>query len=137
MADQNQVARLLYVVKEQMAEIDRLRAENDKLTAVIEGNADTLAYLRTVIWDEQQSVANRIKAAAVALPFERAKPASVAVVVDFREPRELPLKPARCGRLSTSRSPGTGLTVFRFPSTFACRGLRIVTDFIRRPLVLA
>ena len=36
---------------------------------MIEGNADTLTYLRTVIWDEQQSVANRIKAVVARIPL--------------------------------------------------------------------
>ena len=72
MADQNQVARLLYVVKEQMTEIDRLRAENDQLKKVItEGGA--LGVLQATYVDPATSVTNRIKAASAAIGFERPK----------------------------------------------------------------
>jgi|SRR6516165_1854359 hypothetical protein len=81
-----QVARLQY------AEIERLRAalkqrdaELDGLVGWIAGDQDALSALQAVYADPRMNPANRIKAAASALPFERSKPASVSVVVDFKE----------------------------------------------------
>jgi hypothetical protein len=69
----NELARAEYVVKAQMAEIDRLRAEIDRLTAWINGDADALTTLQSVYLDPEQSAANRIKAASSAIGFERPK----------------------------------------------------------------
>lgn len=97
----DQIAELASVVREQMAEIERLRAENAHQCAVIDrqraevsnlvawanGDVDALSCLQKVYSDPRVTEASRIKAAAAALPFERAKPASQSVVgvVDFRE----------------------------------------------------
>jgi hypothetical protein len=80
-----EVARLQY------EEIERLRAlikqrdaELDVLVAWIAGDADALGALQSVYADPRSSPANKIKAAVGAIAFERSKPASVSVVVDFK-----------------------------------------------------
>jgi hypothetical protein len=84
-AKYQQVARLQY------EEIERLRAairekdtELDVLIAWIAGDADALGALQAVYADPRSNPANKIKAAASAIAFERSKPASVSVVVDFK-----------------------------------------------------
>jgi hypothetical protein len=69
----NQIARLEYVVREQMAEIDRLRAEVSNLVGWIMGDRDALTTLQAIYNDREASQANRIKAAAAAIGFERSK----------------------------------------------------------------
>jgi hypothetical protein len=78
--------------KLQMAEIDRQRAviaqrdaEIDGLIAWIASGADAHSALMAIYADPRSSPANKIKAAASALPFEKSKPASVSVVIDFKE----------------------------------------------------
>jgi hypothetical protein len=73
------------IVKMQMAEIARLRAEIDSLVGWIMGDADALACLQAIYSNPHTQEANRLKAAASALPFERSKPASVVALVDWRE----------------------------------------------------
>src|SRR6516164_712306 len=84
-AKYREVARLQY------EEIERLRAairekdtELDVLVAWIAGDADALGALQAVYADPRSSPANKIKAATSAIAFERSKPASVSVVVDFK-----------------------------------------------------
>lgn len=86
------IDQLEHVVRELMAEVDQLRAaigrkdqELDEVIAWIAGDADALAALQSVYVDPRASVPNKVKAAASALPFERARPASVTVIADFRE----------------------------------------------------
>jgi hypothetical protein len=69
----NQIARLEYVVREQMAEIDRLRAEVSNLVGWIMGDRDALTALQAIYNDRDASEANRIKAASAAIGFERSK----------------------------------------------------------------
>src|SRR6516164_3818609 len=92
MSPADYIAQLESVVREQMAEIDQLRAaigqkdqELDSLITWIAGDADALGALQAVYADPRSSPANKIKAAASAIAFERSKPASVTVVVDFKE----------------------------------------------------
>jgi hypothetical protein len=80
-----EVARLQY------EEIERLRAlikqrdtELDVLVGWIAGDADALGALQSVYADPRSSPANKVKAAIGAIAFERSKPASVSVVVDFK-----------------------------------------------------
>ena len=80
------------VARQQYAEIEKLRAtikqrntEIDALVGWIAGDQDAHSALRAVYADPRTSPANKIKAAASALPFEKSKPASVTVVVDFKE----------------------------------------------------
>jgi hypothetical protein len=91
MSPADYIAQLESVVREQMAEIDQLRAtvgqkdqELDGLIAWIAGDADALAALQALYVDPRSSPAIKAKAAIGALPFERSKPASVSVVVDFK-----------------------------------------------------
>ena len=86
------VSQLLDVIKRQNAgleqlivERDKLRAELDAFVAWANGDHDALSCLQRVYCDPSASVPNKIKAAASALPFERAKPASVVVQIDFKE----------------------------------------------------
>ena len=69
----NKLTRAEYVVKLQMAEIDRLRDEVDGPLAWINGDADALTTLQSVYLNPDESVGHRVKAAASALPFERPK----------------------------------------------------------------
>jgi hypothetical protein len=72
-AQKQTIARAEYIVREQIAEIDRLRAENNRLVAWINGDADALTALQAIYNDTNTSEGNRIRAAASALPFERPK----------------------------------------------------------------
>ena len=65
------IARAKYVVKAQMEEIEKLRAEIDLLLSWIRGDRDALVALQEVYNDPEQSPANRVKAASSALPYER------------------------------------------------------------------
>src|SRR6516164_802946 len=85
------ITQLEQVVREQMAEIDQLRAtisqkdqELDGLIAWIATDADALGALQSVYADPRSSPAIKTKAAIGAIAFERSKPASVSVVVDFK-----------------------------------------------------
>jgi hypothetical protein len=73
------------VVKLQIVEIDKLRAENQRLVAWIMGEGpDALTALQKVYSDPSTPVPEIIKSATSALPFERSKPAAVSVVIDFK-----------------------------------------------------
>ena len=71
------------VIRLQMAEIDKLRAENKHLVDWIMGDSDALTVLQSVYNNPASSEGNRIKAAASALPFERPK---ISVSVSVRGP---------------------------------------------------
>jgi hypothetical protein len=84
-------ARYREVARLQYEEIERLRAairekdaELDVLVAWIAGDEDALGTLRSVYADPRSSPANKVKAASSALPFERSKPASMNIVIDFK-----------------------------------------------------
>jgi hypothetical protein len=97
----DQIAELASLVRDQMAEIDRLRcvavqvertrAENIQLKAWLDGlvnwvagDGDALARLQAIYSDPRSKVADVIKSSGLALPFERSKPASVVVIEDWR-----------------------------------------------------
>jgi hypothetical protein len=80
----DKIAQLEHVIREQMAEIDQLRAEVGALVDWIAGEKDALSALQAAYVDPRSTPTNKIRAAASALPFERSKPASVTVVADFR-----------------------------------------------------
>jgi hypothetical protein len=91
MSPADYIAQLEAVVREQMAEIDQLRAaigqkdqELDGLIAWIATDADALGALQSVYADPRSSPAIKTKAAIGAIAFERSKPASVSVIVDFK-----------------------------------------------------
>ena len=73
MTPANQIARLEYVVREQMKEIDQLRAENQALVDWIMGDADALTCLQTIYHSSTASEANKVRAAAAAIGYERPK----------------------------------------------------------------
>ena len=81
----DKIAQLEYVIREQMAEIDQLRAEIDGLVDWIAGEKDALSALQAAYVDPRSTPTNKIRAAASAIAYERSKPASVTVVVDFKE----------------------------------------------------
>src|SRR6516165_4407346 len=70
---QQKLDRFEYVIRLQMAEIDKLRTENKRLVDWIMGDADALTCLQAVYNNPASSEGNRIKAAAASLPFERPK----------------------------------------------------------------
>jgi hypothetical protein len=91
MSPADYIAQLESVVREQMAEIDQLRAaigqkdrELDGLISWIACDAGALEALQAIYADPRSSPAIKAKAAIGALPFERSKPASVSVIVDFK-----------------------------------------------------
>jgi len=80
----DQIAQLEYVIREQMAEIDQLRAEVAGLVDWIAGGQDALSALQAAYIDPRSTPTNKIRAAASAIAYERSKPASVSVIVDFK-----------------------------------------------------
>jgi hypothetical protein len=73
-------------LQEAMAEIEKLRAENEQLLNWITGDSDALTCLQAIYQNPASSEHTKIKAATGALPFERPKlTASIGVVMDFRE----------------------------------------------------
>jgi hypothetical protein len=103
---------LKQIVQLQMAEIDKLRAENRRLLGWITGDEpDALLAVQRVYSDPKANENNVIKAAASALPFERSKPASVSVVIDFKEKvrnirlRTLELQKAEWARQDAEKQP--------------------------------
>jgi hypothetical protein len=91
MSPADYIAQLEGVVREQMATLDELRAaigrkdaELDGLISWIAGDAGALEVLQSVYADPRSSAANKVKAASAAIGFERSRPASVSVIVDFK-----------------------------------------------------
>jgi hypothetical protein len=80
---QQKLDRFECVIRLQMTEIDKLRAENKRLLDWIMGDADALTCLQAVYQNSASSEGNRIKAAAASLPFERPK---LSVSVSVRGP---------------------------------------------------
>ena len=80
----DQIAQLEYVIREQMAEIDQLRAEVAGLVDWIAGEKDALSALQAAYVDPHSTPTNKIRAASSAIAYERSKPASVSVIVDFK-----------------------------------------------------
>jgi hypothetical protein len=80
----DKIAQLEYVIREQMAEIDQLRAEVAGLVDWIAGEKDALSALQAAYVDPRSTPTNKIRAAASAIAYERSKPASVVVQIDFK-----------------------------------------------------
>jgi hypothetical protein len=82
-----EVARLQHAEIERLhVELNQVRAENRRLQDWIMGDEpDALTALQRVYSDPAMKVTEIVKSAAAALPFERAKPAAVSVVVNFNE----------------------------------------------------
>jgi hypothetical protein len=85
-SEYQEVARLQYEEIEKLrAALDQLRTENQRLLRWIMGEEpDALAELQRVYSDPKTSENNKVRAAIGAIAFERSKPASVSVVVDFK-----------------------------------------------------
>jgi hypothetical protein len=81
-----------YIIELQIAEIDRLRAENQRLIDWIMGDADAHTTLQAIYTDPTASQGNRIKAAAASLPFERPKLTSVAPPLELTAVEVISLK---------------------------------------------
>ena len=70
---QQHIQKCEYVIRKQMAKIDELRGEIDRLVSWINGDKDALHCLQSVYNDPSASEGSRIKAAAAAIAFERPK----------------------------------------------------------------
>jgi hypothetical protein len=95
---QAKVTEYQHVIREQMAEIEKLRAEYDglvdenrRLLDWIMGDADAHTVLQSVYTNPASSEANRVKAAAASLPFEKPKLTSVPPCLELRA-ESVPLK---------------------------------------------
>jgi hypothetical protein len=68
-------------------EVDALRAENQRLIDWItgEGGPDALTTLQAIYSSPDTSIPDKIKSSGIAVHFERSKPASVVVQVDFKQ----------------------------------------------------
>jgi hypothetical protein len=71
------------VIRLQMTEIDKLRAEVQRLVSWIMGDLDSLTVLQSIYTNPAASEGNRIRAAAASLPFEKPK---LSVQVSVRGP---------------------------------------------------
>jgi len=80
----DKIAQLEHVIREQMAEIDQLRAEIGALVDWIASEKDALSALQAAYVDPRSTPTNKIRAAASAIAYERSKPASVVVQIDFK-----------------------------------------------------
>jgi hypothetical protein len=69
----DQVARLEYVVREQMRHIDELRAKYDGLMKAVLEEFGAHGSLMIVYSDPTKPESLRVKAAAAAIPYEKAK----------------------------------------------------------------
>jgi hypothetical protein len=70
---QQHIQQCEYVIRKLMAKIDELHAEIDRLVGWIMGDKDALSCLQQVYNDPAATEGNRIKAAAAAVAYERAK----------------------------------------------------------------
>ena len=70
---QQKLDRFECVIRLQMTEIDKLRDEIKQLVEWINGDRDALSCLQFIYNDPNASDANRVKAAAAAIGFERPK----------------------------------------------------------------
>jgi hypothetical protein len=79
---QQKLARAVELLCLQTAKIKELEAEIDRLNGVIETSHDALAHLQKVYSDPHAPTSAIIKAAGLAIGFERAKPPSVNASID-------------------------------------------------------
>jgi hypothetical protein len=81
-------------IRSQLAEIESLRAEVDRLNGVLRDEGDALAHLRRIYSDTNSPLSAVLKAAGIAVNFERPRPPSVTVnagfsLYDFLEKKRL------------------------------------------------
>jgi hypothetical protein len=67
------LARFRYVVAEQTKALNELRAENERLTAIIAQSADAMTCLQAIYTDESVKPEVRAAAAKAALAYQRPK----------------------------------------------------------------
>jgi hypothetical protein len=67
------------------AEIVKLKEQLSTLVDWINGDVDALTTLQGLYLNPDEPAGNRIKAAAAAIGYERPKPATSLVVLDFRD----------------------------------------------------
>ena len=79
MSDESENVDLVDVIRKQMIEIDKLRAENKRLVS----EADAHTTLKSIYTNPESPEANRIKAAAAALPIERPR---LTAVTYYKQP---------------------------------------------------
>jgi hypothetical protein len=84
---QQLIDRCEYTIEYQKQEIDRLRAEVQRLTHLLEGKTNAHLTLQNIYSTPNSSEGNRLKAAAASLPFERPK------LMPERAPLELAAEP--------------------------------------------
>jgi hypothetical protein len=77
--------RCEYTIECQKQEIDRLRAEVQRLLDWINGDLDAHTVLASIYSDPDAPQSNRVKAAAASLPFEKGKVLSVPPPIQFVE----------------------------------------------------
>jgi len=71
------LARAADLLRRQTARIKELEAEIERLNGVIETSHDALAHLQRVYSDPNAPISAIIKAAGIAIAFERPKPPSI------------------------------------------------------------
>ena len=71
--DENLLNRFRYVVKQQIKAIDELKAENERLQAIIAQSADAMTCLQAIYTDESVKPEVRAAAAKAALAYQRPK----------------------------------------------------------------
>jgi hypothetical protein len=117
MSPADHIAQLECVVRDQITEIDRLRAVIDQRDAEIGALVDWIASdegalgaLRAVYVDPRSSPATKVKAASAAIGFEIARPPSASIVGTFSlyEALERPQKPITIEHESSLASDRAG-----------------------------
>jgi hypothetical protein len=108
-----EIEKLRAIIRWKDQELGRKDAELDGLISWIAGDADALAGLRSIYADPRQNLANKIKAAGLALSFERAKPAATVnttfKLFDFLEAHRLKEQAAKTIEHQPKLEPGTVL----------------------------
>jgi hypothetical protein len=79
MTNEQRLARAAELLTLQTAKIRELEAEIDRLHNVIAGSCDALMHLQRIYTDPKLPTSVTLKAAGAAVPYERAKPASVSI----------------------------------------------------------
>ena len=97
------LARYETVLDLQMKELDRLRAENERLR----DGADAHSTLQSIYRNPASPEGNRIKAAAASLPVEKPKLMSIGPPIELN--RRERWRVLRCGRSGGSTSSSTAL----------------------------
>ena len=84
MSPADRIIELEHVVRQLMAETDRLQAEVAELVSWIQEGDGALGVLQALYASPRSTEATKLKAAIGAIGFEIARPAQVSVIVDFK-----------------------------------------------------